>query len=269
MLTERSPGHASVARFSLRAGLAVAVATFGLSLTIASPASAQNLVANPTFAISGGTTSFAFGGYAPYGGPSNESLAGWTYVPSGTGSSNTGAGFDFANGTTTAYYAGSTAQILPIAITAPAGGNFVGFDANWGGATQPTGISQTIYGLTPGVTYTLSFAWAESQWYNYTGSDTVAWTASLGGTSQSTSPVTIPSQGFSGWMTQTFNFVANSSSEPLSFLATSASGQPPLALLANVSLAKAPEPMSVVLFGTGVIGLMAATRKRRLTAPGR
>ena len=75
----------------------------------------------------------------------------------------------------------------------------------------------------------------------------------LGGSTQNTSVVNVASQGFSGWMNQTFYYVATSSSEVLSFLAASTTNVPPFALLANVSLTLAPEPSSSALVFTGLV----------------
>jgi hypothetical protein len=246
-----------------RAYTAMAVAVIGLGLALPSPASAQNLVQNGQFAITGGTASFSFGGYFDYG--PGESLADWTYVPAGTGQ-NQGAAFDFANGSTSAYYNAGTSTILPSAITAPSGGNFIAMDANWGGATTSAGISQTISGLTSGASYTLSFAYALTQWQGYTGPNSLYWTAELGSSAKNTGTQTISTQGFSGWATATFTFIADNATETLTFLANGGTGQPPIALLANVSLTKAPEPMSLALFGTGIVALMGVARKRPAAA---
>ena len=267
MWTDRFKSFRGVPRASRTVGAALAAALFGAVLTVGAPASAQNLVANPTFSITGGTSSFWFGGYSQWGG--SESLGSWAFIPAGSG--NIGAGFDFANGTTAACYGGSSGcsggsieTVLPVAITAPVGSNFIAIDSSWGGATQNSGVSQSISGLTSGATYKLTFSYALTQWSGFTGSDSAAVTAILGSASQTTSPIgPIATQTFSGWATSTFTYVANATTETLQLLASSGSGQPPLVLLANVSLTKAPEPMSIAILGTGILGLVTAARKRR------
>ena len=67
--------------------------------------------------------------------------------------------------------------------------------------------------------------------------------------------------GTAPWTTQTAYFEATSATEFLSFLSLGGSGEPPMALLDNVSLYAAPEPSSLALLGTGIaFGLI---RRRR------
>lgn len=274
MLTDPLTPRSGLARFFRIVSPLVAVILAGAALTVASSASAQNLVTNGTFAITGtynGTaTSFWFGGYSYWGG--SESLSSWTFVPAGSG--NIGAGFDFVNGATAACYGGSSTctsgnnsieTILPQAVTAPVGGNFIAVDANWSGNTQSSGVTQSVSGLTTGASYTLAFSFALTKWNgDSSASDSAAITAQLGSASQTTNALTITSPtSFSGWVTETFTFVATSATETLALLASGGSGQPPLALIANVSLTKSPEPMSIAILATGILGLAIASRKRR------
>jgi hypothetical protein len=232
----------------------------------ATTASAQtNLVQNGNFAVTGGTTSFQFGtynGYAP-----SETLADWSstgynfvFLPTSTSATST---YGTANLT---LYSATTSPSNSFNNASPTGGNFIGADADYG--TEP--ITQTINGLTPGKTYAVSFAWAAAQQTGYTGTTTEQWEVNLGSnaaTTQDTAIVTNPSTGFTGWMNQTFDFVATSSSEVLSFLANgSPAGVPPFALLANVSMTQVPEPASVLVMFTGLAGLIAAGWRRR-TSP--
>lgn len=234
-------------------------------LPISRPAMAQNLVQNSTFQVTGGTTSFQFGTFNGF--TSSESLAGWASTgynfvflpgsPSGVGTFNGGnVSFNMVNGFTGA---------------SPTGGNFLALDSDTGssnpGGTAP--VTQTIHGLTAGTKYTLSFAWAGAQQTGFTGATTDNLTVSLGSSTQTTQTINVASQGFSGWLNQTFSFVATSSSEVLSFLAGGSPAVPPFVLLANVSLTAAPEPAGAAVLLTGLAALagLTAKRRRRLAVP--
>jgi hypothetical protein len=248
--------HAAVSTLS-----ALVLATF------ANAAMAQtNLVKNGNFAITGGTTSFQFGltggSYSP-----TESLADWT---------STGYNFVFLPTSTVANgSSGTLALWSPVSSpsssngftnASPTGGNFIGADSDY----ETEAITQTITGLTVGKTYAVSFAWAGAQQEgtNYTSPTTDQWSVTLGGSgTQSTQVVDVTGKGFSGWMTETFDYVATNSTEVLSFLASgSPAGQPPFALLANVSMTQVPEPATWALMLTGLVGLAGFARARR--APG-
>jgi hypothetical protein len=94
----------------------------------------------------------------------------------------------------------------------------------------------------------------------------------LGGTSFSTPSFHLVSHGFSGWMTFSQTFTANSASEVLSFLGVGRPAVPPFPLLDNVSLtpvaAPTPEPSAIALMGLGLvgIGLVRRFRNRRASA---
>ncbi len=269
--TEYFTAFRAATRFVRLACGVLAVAAVG-SAVIPDVAVAQNLVTNGQFAITNPTTptatSFSFNGAGAYGGPNAtpESLAGWNFVWADAGNTR-GVGFDVVNGQINAYWQGSTTQLFASAISAPVGGNFLAIDANFGGASQPSGVTQAISGLTVGASYTLSFSYALAQWYAQGPStDTAAWTATLFGASQVTPTLTVGTNGIAGWATSTFTYVANATSTTLSLLAAPSTGVPPLALLANVQLTKAPEPTGLALFGTGMAALMVVARKRRMAA---
>jgi hypothetical protein len=222
-----------------------------------------NLVTNGSFAVTGGTTSFQFGTYGPY--TPTETLAGWAspngynYVFLPTSTAATGY-----YGSLSLWSSTSTGSPNTFNNASPTGGNFVAADSDYG--TQP--ITQTISGLKVGDHYSLSFAWAGAQQSGFTGATTDSWGVSLGSQTFNTATINLPSEGFSGWMNQTFHFTATSTSEVLSFLASGSPAIPPFALLANVSLIDIPEPGSATIFALAFAGLagIAQSRRRRVLA---
>ena len=115
---------------------------------------------------------------------------------------------------------------LPAA--SPAGGNFVAQD----GTFQQGALSQIINGLTPGAHYTVPILVGRSRTVRLSWRQHGTMASHLGSQSQFTPVVHNPSQGFSGWMHQTFTFTADSTSDVLSFLASgSPSGVPPVCRL--------------------------------------
>jgi hypothetical protein len=257
-----------------RGVLTAALLVFACGFTAVASAADPNLAVNGSFATLSLQQSAEFGtvnnGYTPL-----QTITGWTT-----------AGYNFvflpntidSSGALSQYNATATlatpglrmwgpndgggANGLPQA--SPTGGNFIAAD----GAYEVSAITQTINGLHVGAKVYVSFAWAGAQQSSFSGPTTDSWTVSLGGSpGQTTKTVSVASQGATGWMNQTFSFIATSSSELLSFLATGTpSGQPPFALLANV-VVTAPEPGSVVLMLSGMAGLLLLARRResRLT----
>jgi len=147
----------------------------------------------------------------------------------------------------------------------PGGGNFLALD----GAYEQDAVEQTITGLTVNQTYALTFYWAGAQQESYTGITTDKLTVKLGSATGVTSTITVPSEGFSGWMQQTFYFQANSTSEVLSFLAAGTpNGEPPFALIANVDLEVVPDSSNWMIFGAFGVGCVVfeVARRRRRSA---
>jgi hypothetical protein len=233
-----------------------------------------NLVTNGTFSQLLVQSSAEFGtlnnGFTP-----TQQITGWTT-----------AGYNFVFLPNTVDTSGATGQYNTVATLAspgltlwgpnngsanglttasPTGGNFIAAD----GAYEVSAIIQTINGLIPNYAVAVSFAWAGAQQYGFTGPTTDNWAVSLGTVTpsnpvQKTQTVSLASHGFSGWMSQTFIFVPTSTSEVLSFLTTGTpTGQPPFALLANVSAVNVPEPAAWTVMMSGLVGLIVTARRRR------
>lgn len=226
-------------------------------LTIAIPAIASNLVVNGDFESNGGNGQMGF----------NTSVTGWsinnpsyTFVYAPGTADTTGAtgqyGFNALWGP-----GNGSANGLP--ATSPTGGYYIAQDSDF----QQSAIYQTINGLTPGDSYTVSFWWAAAQQYTFDGANSSQWQVSLGSQTQSTALESIPSHGFSGWMYQSFSYTATSSSEVLSFFANGSPPVPPFALLDGVTLnanSSVPEPGTITLMATGLMGVIGAVRRYRL-----
>jgi hypothetical protein len=143
------------------------------------------------------------------------------------------------------------------------GGNFIASNP----AFDSGSLSQSITGLTIGATYSVSFDWAAAQQQGFSGATTEGWQVSLGSQTQTTITISNVDHGFTGWFTATMEFTATSASEMLTFLATGgpAGTQPPFVLLDNVSmnlLRGVPEPITLSVFGIGLVGAAAWKRRR-------
>lgn len=138
-------------------------------------------------------------------------------------------------------------------------------DTNFHGA-----VSQTIGGLTVGNAYTLNFNWAGATWATTPGDTTHMFDVTFGNQIQSTAKLSLGQKGFTGWQNASMTFIANSTSQTLSFLAQGTpNGLPPTLLLDNVSMTAAvPEPATwaLMLVGFGMVGASARYRRRKTTA---
>jgi hypothetical protein len=105
-------------------------------------------------------------------------------------------------------------------------GYFINLD---GDPAFPAAISQAIGGLVKGQEYALTFSWAAVQRNDESGSTTESLQVSLGTSLVTTTPtISLPAQGFSGWLTTTYDFTWDGASNVLTFLAQGGpSGLPP------------------------------------------
>ena len=147
--------------------------------------------------------------------------------------------------------------------SSPDGGNYLALD----GAYAVAPVSQSISGLTPGVSTTVSFLWAGAQQSGFNGATTEQFRVSLGSSSQLTPVLSNSGHGFTGWKSAALSFVPTSSTEVLSFLAIGTpNGVPPFSLLDGVSVSSAtPEPASVGLMLCTLAGFggFAYLRRKR------
>jgi hypothetical protein len=140
--------------------------------------------------------------------------------------------------------------------TSPNGGNYVALDGDV--AFRGTGLSQTVHGLVPGTTYTLSFEYAGAQEFSVTGANTESFQVTLGDQTFTTPVLDNCSQCFTGWQTYStsFTYDGSGSDSLLTFLSVGTpSGGPPWALLDSVSLAPVPEPSTWAITALGFVGL--------------
>jgi hypothetical protein len=244
--------------FDMRKRILSSVAMAGaMALAVGTTAHAQ--IVNGNF-DAGPSVSEQFGGtVAPF---NNQPVSGWT-----------GVGLQF-------YFVGSSATTVnerdqfnpsgntdfPTAtfttLSPHSGGNFVALDGdNVGGGAGS--ISQAL-SLTVGQKYAVTFDWGASEFDNEAGQTMTGLQVTVGGTTFNTPVLTVPSDGFSGWRTATFDFTATSPTETLKFLALGGpAGLPPIAVLDSVSLAGVPEPATWAMMLIGFGGIGALVRRRR------
>lgn len=209
-------------RFAWLAAAAISTAIAGTSPARATP----NLITNGSFEVPS-----AEGGWSLF---PNGSVPGWT----------------------------SNNNELEIDYTPILGGaeGSVAYDgsqsAEVDGSTFDT-LSQTVSGLTVGARYTLSWAYGSRP-----GSGPQRLDVSFGGTSIATN-TSDGSGNVVVWTPNSYTVVANATSETLSFAALDVGGASSVGNeLDAVSLTAVPEPASLCLVGSGLLGLRLFRRKR-------
>jgi hypothetical protein len=266
----------NVLRYARRLVLAPAILHGVMLLALAMMATtgaahaSANLVLNGTFAqdsltpSGSGYSSFQLGTWQVNG-------SGTTYTGTVTNWTNQTGAYNYlmTTGTATALGQYGTLSLASGSSigNAPGGGNFLANDGDYNSGT----VSQTISGLTVGAPATLTFWWGAGVQNGFSLPNTENWTASLCPTSgcvgtdtQSTTPYTLTGVYFSGWMQATMSFIPTSTSEVLSFLAVG-TGSPPFLLLSDVSVTT-PEPGTLAVMLTGLVGLGMVARRRRRSA---
>ena len=247
--------------------LALVSAASLAALSMPAFAAGPNLVSNGGFATNTGNGEVDFNTTASPWSVPGATAQKYTFVfNAGTGASGTTADTTGALGSlgTVRLWGPGTGSANGLTLS-PDGGAFIGAD----GAFQDEPIQQTINGLVAGHEYAVSFDWAAAQQSGFTGATSSGWNVSLGSEEHDTAQLPIASEGFSGWTTSTFDFIATGSSETLSFLSTGTGGaaEPPFSLLDGVSLTAVPEPSTwaMMVVGFGLLGY-AGFRRRRTAA---
>jgi PEP-CTERM motif len=266
-----------------------ALTAFALAIAVGTGAeAAQNLIVNGGFngplSLTGASSAPSASGIEVDGAFGDSgAVTGWTSAGgtayniyfSGNGKETAaGGGVDAANRW------GENGQRPNVNFTgdSPNGGGYMVLDADPGFSG---GFSQDVTGLTVGHEYDLSFYWAGGELADRTGFATSQLTGTFGTDSFVTSAysntngsnpggcINCGAPGsFSGWQLVNFDFVAQTTTETLTFLAvgTPVGNLPPVAFLDGVSLVEVPEPAVWALMLLGFGGAGAVIRRRRRLA---
>jgi hypothetical protein len=257
-------------KYSFRVGLAAATLTV-LTAAFVGGASAANLVQNGDFNSPGaaGAQLLTSGSTFVTDWTNQDKTTG--YIPKGQTADQNWSGVLFGS-------AGPGYGVPNGLVGPPSGDAQVALDAAFGlgtGGGAFGSIEQTISGLVPGQTYTLSFWQAGSEeFFGGIEPEIEFFSASLGDQGVARSPtMDVSAYGFAPWQEYSTTFTWNGSGNSLQISALASgneirSTEPAFVLLADVSLTgptvAAPEPSTwaMVIAGFAGLGLLARARRK-------
>jgi len=161
--------------------------------------------------------------------------------------------------------------------TLGANGAFLALDSDFNTQTMGTNngepVTETLTGLISGDFYNVTFNTADTQQNTYNGPSEDQVQVCLGATCATTALVTDASDSDTPWVAQSYTFQASATSEALTFLGMggtnppSSSNVPAFALVDDVTVTntappQVPEPNSLLMLSTGLLGLGGYMRMR-------
>jgi hypothetical protein len=269
-----------MSQFKLSTAQVLAAFAFFLALCVLAAPTAQagviNYVTNGDFeTLAAGNNLGSAGGYfCKTGSTCTSNVSNWssTCQSGGCGVGATPDSILFAstsgsafNGGIGLWAKGSNGLGTAAVPNSPTGGNFIAFD---GDPSFSASISQTISGLVPGNTYTLSFWQGAAQQNGVTGATTENWKVTFANQTQTSTTMNNASKGWVAWNQQFMTFTVSAQStgtEVLTFLAQGTpNGQPPVVLLDGISMVVVtPEPQTYALVGLGLTAIPLLIRRRK------
>jgi len=150
----------------------------------------------------------------------------------------------------------------------PDNGSAYAVDLTGQANNKPYGGIEQVIATTPGVTYDLTFDLGASTEWDGPGLGAAALTASAtGGVLDASQLFTLAPTTINQWQSETLVFTADSSSTTIEFLGDSTYSSAYAGLdnisVTSASTSPAPEPVSLLLFGSGLAGLAALRLRQR------